>query len=130
MTNSLWAVDGQSVPCEPFQDQPLVETLLYYDGVMLSVSRLAGKPVLCCMSDVGEGVERWMQIEVSGETLASLKAGGMTLFAALSQGPMWVVDRDNADYCVNAWLISDLTNVPVGAKPNVDSFLLQAKSAE
>ena len=113
----MWQVVRTPIDAARFGPFEPLHILNAYDGPRIFTLRDAGG-VLClaCWSDDDEACSRYLVVPTTQATVADLSAGLLSVWEALRQPCLWVVDLSHQGPVVAAWLVVP-DAVPDDARP-------------
>lgn len=122
----MWPIIAPECPINIFGDFRKVEVLYEFDVPMIFTyegeqNRLF-LAYLCAEDDVLKRF-RYLTVPVSNQTIVELKNGSKTVFEALNQPWIWILETSYDGVLTTAWQIKDLTQIPDDAKPTKDAML-------
>jgi hypothetical protein len=123
--NGMWPVDQFPVCVDhPFGARLTPDEVLYYfDEPLLFTTVQAGNVYLACASDADDVANRFLVARLPSTGLAALKNDRLTVFDALDQPELWVVDQAFEGLVLSARKLPDLESVPESARPTRDVLL-------
>lgn len=123
--DKLWPVDHlPACTAHPLGDRLNEQDLLYYfDGPLLFTCSQGGVTYLACASAEGELVVRYFVARVSDALVDDVKRDRVTIFDALNQPELWLVDTWLDNSIVEVRRLHGLDAAPVDARPARDVFL-------
>jgi hypothetical protein len=121
----LWSIQAPAASAEQFSDHSVAEVLYEFDGPRIFTTAAAG--LMCLWYESGEdeatNTVRYLVAPTDAKLVSQLKTGRKTVYDALAQPWLWIVDADAARNAIHSWVIHGLDEVPAHAKPQKDAPL-------
>ena len=95
-------------------DVPMIFTFMGEDGLFLAY---------LCAEDNDTQTVRYLIVPANKKLIDELKTGSKTVFEALNQPWLWVVDVSYEGVINAAWQVDDIAQIPDTAKPTKDAML-------
>lgn len=106
-----WTPDSGLQSRPTIADVAPYDVLYDFDGPKVFISRSEMFPLLCYETDASGAAIQLLVVPTSSTIVEQLKAGRLSLRAALSQAWGWIVECDTAFRVVKSWLV-DAMSIP------------------